>query len=209
MQEIWKPVSGFESLYEVSNLGRVRSLDRVCVGPSGRERRRKGQLMRQTLTDGYFVIRMFSAEGSKIHRIHRLVATEFCRKTEGCDVINHKDGVKTNNHADNLEWTTVRGNTIHSYENGLQSGRKGSRHHKAILTEDDVRSIIKSLKAGTPQKHIAKIYGVTNGSITNINTGKQWGHVHVPECGKPPYFPRSEWITMPNKVPNTRPPKQA
>ena len=102
-QEIWKPVKDFEGLYEVSNQGRVRSLNyrnQNCV-----------KVMSPNLAkNGYLVARLMK-DGRKYHLLlHRLVAQSFIEKAEGLYVVNHKDENKTNNHVSNLEWCTQKYN---------------------------------------------------------------------------------------------------
>ncbi|WP_434577546.1 NUMOD4 motif-containing HNH endonuclease [Pseudomonas sp. Z1-6] len=187
MQEVWKDVLGLEGAYQVSNIGRVRSLDRMCVGPTGRTRRRQGALMKQTLDKGYFLVSLFSPEGKTLRRVHRLVAEAFHGAPPEDAVVNHLDGDKTNNNASNLEWTTVQGNTAHSYETGLQVGRKGAAHHNTRISEESVRAIVQRLVAGDYQSVIASDFGVGQAQISLINLGKRWDHLDLSEYGAPPY----------------------
>ena len=117
MNEVWKPVSGYEASYEVSNTGKVCSIDRsITTG------RIKGKELTQTLLPcGYLEVSLWAGNKGKHKRVHRLVASAFCEKRDGCDEVNHKDGNKLNNHADNLEWCTKSENMIHAYRTGLQT----------------------------------------------------------------------------------------
>lgn len=191
MKEVWKPVVGFEGAYEVSNLGGVRSLDRICTGPSGRQRKRKGQPMRPTQNnDGHLRIRLCNETGSKLYFVHRLVAEAFCHKPAGCDICNHLDGNTSNNASSNLEWTTVRGNSAHAYLTGLAKGRKGMDHHLHLLSDEDVREIIKRLCKGESHASIARDYPVSHATVTMINKGAQWSHIKVDGCEGYPYHTR-------------------
>lgn len=100
--EKWKPVKGYEGMYEVSNLGNVRSLYKGIV--------RKPNL----INSGYFTVRLAKGGKQKTHLIHRLVAEAFLEKPPGCDEVNHKDYNKLNNRADNLEWITHQSNCDYS-----------------------------------------------------------------------------------------------
>ena len=131
MTEVWMPVSGYEDAYEVSNKGKVRSLDRqITTG------RIKGKELTQTLLPcGYLEVSLWSGNKGKHKRVHRLVAAAFCEKKSGHDDVNHKDGNKLNNCADNLEWCTRSENMLHAYRMGLQT--KGRYPIKKYGRADD------------------------------------------------------------------------
>ena len=115
--EEWKDIKGYE-VYQVSNMGNVR---------------REGRLLKGRPTkNGYLVVALCVNSKYKNHYVHRLVASAFLNKVGR--VVNHLDGVKTNNNISNLEWTTYSKNTIHAYSNDLiykdfkpESGYKGVR----------------------------------------------------------------------------------
>lgn len=115
MEEIWKPVKGYEPLYEVSNFGRIRSKDRTVHCADGRTRKFKGQIVAHgSHPRGYLKIGLSNL--AKVDRlfVHRLVADAFIPNPENKEFVNHIDGVKTNNKADNLEWVTAQENTDHA-----------------------------------------------------------------------------------------------
>lgn len=93
--EKWAPVVGYEGLYEVSNSGKVRSLFRY-----------KKELKPCLTTNGYFYVQLFKNKKGTNHYLHRLVAKAFIDNPLGKELVNHKDEIKTNNSADNLEWVT-------------------------------------------------------------------------------------------------------
>ena len=113
MNEVWRAIPGYEGLYEVSNRGRVRSVDRVAIGRWGHNRR-QAHILKQTPNGrGYLQVR-FSIDGVKsAPLVHRLVASAFIPNPEGLPQVNHKDGVKGNNSVDNLEWCTASENALH------------------------------------------------------------------------------------------------
>ena len=123
MKEIWKPIEGYEGRYEVSNIGRVRSLDRIISFKSSNKYRsfessymKKGRILVPVKhKNGYSVVKI---EG-KIIGIHRLVAETFVQNPYNKQQVNHIDGNKQNNNAENLEWVTQSENTIHAYKNDL------------------------------------------------------------------------------------------
>ena len=101
---MYKDIKGFEGRYQITEDGRVWSCSRNIF--------LKPKITRQ----GYYEVCLVDAEGrNHSERIHRLVALHYCEKPEGCNVVNHLDGNRLNNLYTNLEWTTVKGNTIHGY----------------------------------------------------------------------------------------------
>jgi len=121
-QEIWKDCIGYEDYYQVSNLGNVRSKDRIVNNSRGGSTRFiKGIVLIQVPYMGYNTV-CFCVAGKikqKIVKVHRLVAQSFISNTENKPCVNHKDGNKLNNRLDNLEWATYSENTIHAIESGL------------------------------------------------------------------------------------------
>lgn len=124
IEEIWKPILGWEGVYEISNLGSVRSLDRVqyvwnrCGAASLRSL--KGRVLKGNDNgSGYWQVQL-AMDGLRQPRlIHRLVAETFLPRQAGLDFVNHLDGDKKNNRADNLEWCTRSGNMSHAHAEGL------------------------------------------------------------------------------------------
>ena len=119
MPELWQPIEGFEGVYEVSNQGRVRSLDRLVPAKAASLATRKGKILKQRVTHkGYREVYLRRSTGYKIFKVHRLVALAF---VEGdCSLtVNHKDLNKQNNCAENLEWATHSEQRIH-YLRSLQ-----------------------------------------------------------------------------------------
>ena len=165
--EIWKPISGYEGLYEVSNLGRVKSLSRF---QSTTERILKGEYDNR----GYYRVRLSKENITKKFQIHRLVASVFIKNPSFVRLqINHIDGNPSNNNVSNLEWCTHSENMKHAFKTGLQS-LKGEKNTQSKLTEPDIIYIRKLLRYGVYQKDIAKEFGVSRRCITDINIGKTW-----------------------------------
>jgi hypothetical protein len=160
VNEEWRDVAGFEGFYQVSSLGRVRSLDRYVDGKmvNGRRLRvlRRGFVMSQSIDNyGYSVI-TFSKNGEKSQfTVHRLVAIAFVGGNFQGSQVNHIDGNKSNNIPSNLEFCTIAQNNRHAFKMGLKKGRKGVDHHSAVLTDDDVREIRLMLASGIKQFEIA------------------------------------------------------
>lgn len=108
MKEIWKPIKNYEGLYEVSNLGRIKSLPRRGTG------NQEKILKPKTTKFGYYEIVLIRHYNRKSCKVHRLVAETFIPNPQNKPYINHKDFNGLNNHVDNLEWCTPKENTIYS-----------------------------------------------------------------------------------------------
>lgn len=119
----------------------------------------------------------------KNHKVHRLVAEAFIDNPNKYPQVNHKDGVKTNNNVNNLEWCTAKENTTHAWETGLCDGQKpegfckGENNPRSKLREEDIPFIRHWLKSGYRQKEIAEAFGVGRKAITKIKAGERWAHV--------------------------------
>ena len=127
-KEIWKDIPNYEGLYQASNLGRIRSLDRIRkqYNHNGIATvKYKGKILKQQIKSGtgYYVVRLYdNNKKSKTKLIHRLIAETFLKNENNNPVVNHIDGNKQNNMATNLEWCTQSHNVKESYRLGLQKG---------------------------------------------------------------------------------------
>ena len=176
--EIWKPVKGYEGRYEVSNMGRVKSLGRYRYGKKGGTYAVKERILSNTICGaGYHRICMFMDGNRDYNLVHRLVAENFIPNTNHKDQVNHIDGDKWNNKVSNLEWVTQSENMIHSYKNGLHKKQKGSKRYCAKLNEHIVAEIKKDVKMGVKLKYLAKQHNVNPVTISDIKRGRTWRHV--------------------------------
>lgn len=118
MEEIWKDIEGYEGLYQISNLGRVRSLDRIVnlMNRNGEMIKgiRKGKILRGSIYKGYKKVALSIDNKIKDHLIHRLVAVAFIPNPNNYTVVNHIDENPSNNIITNLEWCTTQHNIRHS-----------------------------------------------------------------------------------------------
>lgn len=112
IEEIWKDIKGYEGLYQISNLGRVKSLERrVPFGDSYRSYPEK--IKSQEIIKGYKRVNLYKKGKLKKFLVHRLVASSFINEQDGSMQVNHINGVTTDNRLDNLEWTTIKENANH------------------------------------------------------------------------------------------------
>lgn len=146
MKENWVSVKGYQNLYEVSDQGRVRSLDRVVFQKNRfnlvSKRLYKGRILKARIgKQGYPYLHLSKAGVRKTFKIHRLVAEHFVPNLECKPEVNHIDGDKTNNITDNLEWCTSSENKRHAHRTGLKSNPKGVDAH-------NFRGTILAIKSG-------------------------------------------------------------
>lgn len=163
MQEVFKDIKGYEGLYQVSNLGNVKSFNHgspkiLKVGKS---------------TSGYFQVYLCKNKIKTQSQIHRLVALAFIENPNNKKDVNHINGIKTDNILTNLEWNTRAENIRHAYNIGLI--KIGENHNNAKLKEVQVISILNDFRS---HSKIALDYNVSRRLITKIKAGKIWKHLN-------------------------------
>lgn len=157
--EIWKDIKNYEGYYQISNYGRIRSLDRTITNNEGKTYFKKGIILKQTPHSNkkykLFQVYLCKNNGKKSFKIHRLVALHFVNNPLNKKVVNHIDNNPLNNHYKNLEWVTIKENVNHA----LKYGNMG-------INVDD-KTIIELYKK-TPLYKIAKKYKSSCITIKNI-----------------------------------------
>lgn len=146
MEEVWKSIEGYEGVYEVSNAGKVRSLDRKRKVINSTDFI-KGRELKPSFDNGGYLKVNLSKNGNKnSFMIHRLVAKAFVENKNPSKniAVNHKDGDKTNNCFLNLEWVTYSENQKHAYRNGLNrwNPRKGKPMKSVVQLDVKTNQII-------------------------------------------------------------------
>jgi hypothetical protein len=123
MNEKWKPITNFENLYEISNFGRVKSLERITYASNGKIYKFKEKILNPKPNNkGYLHVQLILNKKRYYNSVHKLVANAFILNPYNKPQINHIDGNKINNHFLNLEWVTSSENTKHAYILNLNKG---------------------------------------------------------------------------------------
>jgi hypothetical protein len=179
--ERWLPIAGYEGLYEVSDHGRVRSLDRKLPYADGRVCIWKGRILRQSFSAGVYPKVALSKNCRQATRtVHRLVLETFVGPCpdgmEGC----HNDGDPTNNHLSNLRWDTPLSNSDDKIRHGTTA--KGSQSGPAVLTEESVLSIRARYRRDpnngrSNSLSLANEFGVTRATIVTVVARRTWKHI--------------------------------
>ncbi|GMK40905.1 HNH endonuclease [Paenibacillus sp. CCS19] len=160
--EEWLPVVGYEELYAVSNLGRVKHLSNSA---KCKERILKPQLQR----DGYLRVTLSKKGQKKRVAIHRLVMIAFIPNPEDKEQVNHLDGNKLNNKLINLQWVTPKENIAHAFAHGLIKKKSNAISATHLDTGNQQQFESQSEASKTLGVSMNNISGVLNGRITHVN----------------------------------------
>lgn len=172
VSEQWRPVIGFEGRYEISSIGRIRSIRRRTTNGI-----RGGIILnQQTDRDGYRYLVISNHDGQQfLKRIQRLVAEAFIGPIPEGFVVCHNNGIRSDNSVDNLRIDTQRSNVMDCKTHG--TCRVGVLHVMAKLTENQVREIRERRKQGETFQAIANDYGVKRTAVSAIVHRRTWRHV--------------------------------
>ena len=185
--EEWRAVKDYEGLYEVSSLGRVRSLDRIVIDTNGKRKRRfAGVVLKASLANtGYRAVTLNKRGAYRAYLVHTLVAVAFIGDAPGkvgvrkdSYQVNHKNLNKLDNRPCNLEWVTKRENLEHARKNGVIPTGNDLPH--TVLTPDqvqEIRVLLSDYPDGLSFSDIGKMYGVSHGSISHIYHKRTWKHL--------------------------------
>ena len=171
-EEIWKDVEGYEGLYQVSNLGRVKSLSKNWC------HKKEIILIPRKINSGYVFTTLFKNGKSKNITIHRLVAKAFIPNPLKKEQVNHINGIKTDNRIENLEWCTREENKIHALitkgelikSGGRNGNLKTAKKVKVINLKTDEVLIFESVSAGARHVQVdsSSACKCAKGKIRNI-----------------------------------------
>lgn len=175
--EKWKDVKGYEGKYKVSNLGRVKSIKRMVKHSDNSKRTNKERILIPIdIGNGYYRVTLYNGSGSKNIFIHRLVAEHFIPNPENKPEINHKDLDPSNNHKNNLEWSTRKENLSHAKENGV--ARVGEKHGMCKINRKTATKIKQMLSnKGCNMAEISRQLDVSYNTVYDIKRGRTWKHI--------------------------------
>ena len=160
MREEWRPVVGYEGLYEVSNMGNVKSLERTVWNGRGYYKTVPERILKaRKASNGYLQVQLHQDGKRKVYLVHRLVATAFCENQMGYTEVNHIDEDKTNNCADNLEWCSRSYNCTYN-DRAKKVGKKVSEKLSKPVIAIDKRTglIIEFVSAHEAEKETGIAY---------------------------------------------------
>jgi len=166
--ENWKPVVGYEGIYEVSDQGQVRRIKpeknthvgRILIGAIDR--------------DGYRVVLLYRDGKRKMFKVHRLVGLAFIPNPGNKPQINHKNTIKLDNRSENLEWSSSKENINHAVDNNLWNAAKGSKHGHSKLTEFDVIMIRELDRLGYAVNELGKQFKVSDSTVSDVLERRTW-----------------------------------
>lgn len=191
--EIWKDIVNYERLYQVSDLSRIKSLERL----KGGKLNGKNILVKERIitisksTNNYLQVGLCKDGISRFFRLHRVVAIAFIPNPKNKPEVNHKNGIKTDVRLSNLEWSTKPENAQHAFDTGLHIPHdcKGVKNGRAKLTEEQVKEIIELLPECS-NSGLARKYNLTATTIRDIRHNKLWKNIPrlsqsiIPSMGK-------------------------
>lgn len=187
-KEIWKDIKGFEKRYQVSNLGRIKSLSKfINNNPKSKS---IGFYSKERILNffdnkkGYQLVKLYKDNKHYTIKVHRLVAEAFISNPNNLPQVNHIDGNKKNNRVDNLEWCTAKENQVHAWKNNLIKKRIGKENKlsKKVNQYDLQGNYIKTwncVEEARKVLHISNISSVCNGKRNKAGGfiwryNKQW-----------------------------------
>jgi hypothetical protein len=178
IEEFWRPIKGYEGIYRVSNLGRIKSLSRLVQCKNGYRKTKEKILKPHINKSGYCSLDL----GKKNkHLLHRIVANAFIPNPDNKPCVNHLNGIKSDNKFDNLEWCTYSENEKHSYlvlgkKSNLSKNRqtrKGSKSNFSKFTDLEIEEIKNLILENTKPSKIIIKYNISKSYISRLKNNKR------------------------------------
>lgn len=177
--ERWLPIAGYEEIYSVSDLGRVRIEISRRGFPAG------SMLALTPGKDDYLQVSLARRTTHRKYVVSRLVLTAYARSPRPGEQANHKNGDIADNRLENLEWSTALQNIHHAIE-VLGRDYRGEQNPASKLTEQDVIDLRDRAAKGVTQMSLSRTFGISNVMARNIASGRSWAHVGGPRT--------TEWL---------------
>lgn len=177
MVEIWREIKEYKGYYEVSNLGRFRSMNRTVIRKDGRRVFYEGKIINGTISrDGYIDVKLSKNGKSETRKLHRLIAQTFIPMDDYTNLeVNHIDYNRMNNKIDNLEWVSHIDNVRHSSKNGNYKGNtEGCKNGRANYTEEEIKYMRDLYDEGKTVMEIIKILFPT---LTYKERKNKWSRI--------------------------------
>lgn len=178
--EIWKDIKGYEGLYQVSNMGRVKSLERVVFRGNGHGKRILDEkILKLSSIHGYLIAFLFNGSKRKNYRVHRLVAQAFIPNPENKPEIDHINTIRTDNRVENLRWVTKKENILNPLSLEHRSGENHCRWGKFNEKCPTSKPVIQLSLKGKPIKEWScateaqRVLGIHQGNICGCCKGRK------------------------------------
>jgi len=177
MEEIWKPIPGWEGIYEASNYGQIKSIERVVATNTVNQYRtvRERIMKIQTTKDGYKLVSLKHKNKRFSATVHNLVMMSFVGPRPEGLCICHNNGIPSDNRLDNLRYDTPSSNTQDKWLHGTM--RFGDQSLNTKINKEIVALIFEMREANWKLLNIAKFVGVGRTLISNVLSGKRWAHL--------------------------------
>jgi predicted XRE-type DNA-binding protein len=175
-KEVWKNIPSLLGFYMASNLGRLKRLARNVTYPKGGVRNFPELILDNKISPtGYVQVCISIEKNRSLYMTHRLVAEAFIDNEENKPYINHKNSIRDDNRAENLEWCTSSENNQHAFDIGFGNAKSGVECHLTKITEEVVKKVYTlAIKGDMMQKDIAAMFGVSRGHVSAIKLKKAW-----------------------------------
>ena len=165
--EIWKDIEGYEGLYQISDLGNVKS--------AYKHNGRSNIILKQYVDkDGYLKIILYKDNKYKNFFVHRVVASAFIPNKLNYPQINHINGIKTDNRVENLEWCNQSHNSKEAHRLGLQSTKREKNSQSKITTGEAIEIYYNGIAHSLTLSEIGAVYDITPSAVCHIMENRRW-----------------------------------